>query len=483
MTQDLCFLSAVELSRRIRRGDVSSADVVDAHLTRIEAFDDDIKAYITVDEHGAREQAERADRALDAGTIHGPLHGVPVAVKDLDPVAGMRTTYGSRVFDDYIPDTDAPFVSRLKSAGAIILGKTNTPEFGLGTVTDNEVTGPTANPFDLSRTAGGSSGGSGAAVAAGMAPIAQGSDVGGSLRIPAAFCGVYCLKPSFGLVPRVYRPDGFEGFSPYSYHGPMTRTVEDAALFLDVLKGPHPRDPFALPENDTDYVAATRESITDLDIAYSPDLGTYPVSGPVRDILDETVDAFDRAGANVEAADPDFRHTQEDILDAFYTYAIARWKARLDNMEEMYGRDIDLHGEDQELLRDALVETIVEADQVSMEAYRDANLLRTRLYDAMQDLFEEYDLLLAPTVAVPAFPFDELPTEVDGTEIEPERGWLLTQPYNLVDCPVASVPGGFTNDHLPVGIQVIGPRYDDETVLAASATFERMKPWHDEYPA
>jgi Asp-tRNA(Asn)/Glu-tRNA(Gln) amidotransferase A subunit family amidase len=473
-------LSAAETARRIREGRLSPTDAVEAALDRIDERNDRTNAFVTVTADRAREAAREAERALEDGEPVGPLHGVPVAIKDLDNVAGVPTSFGSLLFDDYVADGDDPFVSRLLDAGAVVVGKTNTPEFGLGCTTDNRVVGPTGTPFDPERVSGGSSGGAGAALADRLVPLAQGSDTGGSIRTPASCCGVFGLKPSFGRVPRTGRPNGFGDVTPFSHTGPMARTVEDAALMLDVMAGPHSGDPFSLPEDDTDYVAATDRPVDDFEIAYSPDLGTYPIAPEVREVVDDAADAFAEAGAAVERADPEFGREQDEILDAFYTYAKVNWESLFDDLEAEYG--FDLRGEDKEQLRPITVETIFESDPVSTREYKRADVVRTDVYDGVVDLLGEYDLLVTPTLAVPPFEHGEYPTEVDGTDIERLRGWLLTQPFNFSGHPVASVPAGFTDDGLPVGMQVVGRRHADDDVLAASAAFERQRPWRESYP-
>ncbi|WP_458208557.1 amidase [Haladaptatus sp. NG-SE-30] len=473
-------LSAAGIARRIRDGECSPVAVVDALLERIEARNDRTNAFVTVTADRARQAAKEAERAVIEGQSLGPLHGVPVAIKDLDDVAGVRTTFGSQLFANNIAERDEPFVTQLEDAGAIVVGKTNTPEFGLGCTTDNLVLGPTGTPFDLERIAGGSSGGAGAALADQLVPLAQGSDTGGSIRTPASCCGVFGLKPSFGRVPRTGRPNAFADLTPFSHTGPMARTVEDAALMLDVMAGSHPGDPFSLPDEGIDYVSATRRPIDDLAIAYSPDLDTYPIDPKVRTVVDDAVSAFEEAGATVKRTDPDFGCDRHEILDAFYTFAKVSWESLFDNLEDKHG--FDLRGEDREKLRPITIETILESDPISTRKYKRADVVRTRVYDGIVDLLREYDCLVTPTLAVPPFEHGDYPSEIDGAEIEPLRGWLLTQPFNFSGHPTASIPAGFIDDNLPVGMQIVGRRHADDDVLAASAAFERKRPWHDMYP-
>lgn len=471
--------TAAGLARRIRDRDLSPIDVVDTFLDRIQTRNDRTNAFITITADRAREHAEAAEDALEAGDPIGPLHGVPVAIKDLEPVHGVRTTYGSKLFEDNVADQSAVVVERLEDAGAIIIGKTNTPEFGLGVTTDNLVAGPTGSPFAPERVSGGSSGGAGAALGDRVVPLAQGSDTGGSIRIPAAFCGVYGIKPSFGRVPRAGRPDAFTDHTPFSHTGPMARTVEDAALMLDVIAGPHPRDPFSLPASTDSYQEAVDQPIDDMRIAVSPGLGTYPVESDVEAVIREAGRTFEGAGAEVETVDPAFGYDNGEILEAFYTYAKVKWEALLDGLEADHG--FDPRGADRDQLRPITVETILESEPVSTREYKAADRIRTQVFDGIQDVLAEYDVLLSATVGVLPFPHGESPTAVAGEEVEPLRGWVLTQPFNFSGHPTASIPAGFVGE-LPVGMQITGRQHADAAVLAASACFERHEPWHDRYP-
>ena len=482
MADDLAFTSAVDLARQIRSGERAVSDVIEATLARIEARNDATNAFVHVTADRAREQARSADRALEHGEDIGPLHGVPVAIKDLDHVAGVPTTFGSRMMEGYVPDESSLFVDRLEAAGAIVVGKTNTPEFGFGTTTENLVAGATNTPFHPDRTSGGSSGGAAAAVADGLVPIAQASDTGGSIRIPAAFCGAYGIKPTFGRIPRPSRPDGFSNHSPFSHYGPVARTVEDAALMFQVMAGPAPSDPFSLPDTDDDYVAATGQSVTDLSVAVSPGLGTYPVDADVRDGVETAVDALSGVVDSVEYVDPDLGVAHHEVLDAFYTNATVKWHALFRNLEREHG--IDPYGEDREKLGAALRERVLEGpSDVPASDVKEADLVRTQVLDGIEAVFDEYDLLLCATCSVPPFEIGNPPTEVDGVEIEPDRGWVICQPFNFTGHPVGTVPVTVTDQGLPIGLQLVGHRHADETVVAASAALERVNPWADSYPA
>lgn len=476
MVESITDLTAAGIARRVKDRELSPTDVVEAHLDRINERNDRTNAFITITDDLAREMAKEAERAIEDGEPLGPLHGVPVAVKDLNDVAGVTTTSGSRLFKNRVAESDSPFVARLKKAGAVVIGKTNTPEFGLGTVTDNQVIGTTSTPFDLDRVSGGSSGGAGAALGDSLVPLAPGSDIGGSIRIPASFCGVYGFKPTFGTVPTIDRPNAFGGHTPMLHNGPMTRTVEDAALSLDVMAGSHPRDPFSLPVQNN-YHAAIDRSIDNLKIAYSPDMGIFPLDPEVQETLDDAVSAFKRAGASVDETDPDFGHDQEEIMDAYYTMVTVRWQSLFDDLEE---QGFDPRGEDLDRLRPYLVDLIMESEEPTTRDYKRSDMVRTHIFDSLQDLFRDYDLLITATVGTLPFAHGQEPQNIDGIDIEPHRGWVLTQPYNFTGQPAASIPAGFV-DGLPVGMQIAGQRHADKTVIAASAAFERHQPWYDQY--
>jgi amidase/aspartyl-tRNA(Asn)/glutamyl-tRNA(Gln) amidotransferase subunit A len=397
-------------------------------------------------------------------------------------MAGVRTTFGSAAFADNVADTNAILVDRLEAAGAIPVGKTNACEFGHRGTTDNRVFGPTSTPFDTARNAGGSSGGSAAAVADGLVPVAMGGDGGGSIRIPAACCGVFGYNPSFGRVPHEVRPDAFNEHTPFVRRGPLTRTVRDAALVMEVIGGPDPRDPFSLPDDGVAYLDAVDRPIDDLSIAYSPDLGLFPLVDRVRAVLDEAVTAFEAAGAQVVETDPDIEHSLRELYDAWKT----TWAAMFAGIAEGYragGRD--LLGDHRERLCPSFADLVKTGMETTVPELRRATRVRTAFRDALNDLHDQYDLLVTSTLTRP--PVENTddtigPETVDGEFVGTPIGWCLTYPFNLVENPSASVPAGLDAGGLPVGMQVIGRRFDDETVLAASAAVERERPWIDDLP-
>jgi len=478
MTEDLAFVPATELASRIRQAELSPVDVVEYFLDRIEDRNPDINAFVTVSDEAARQAARQAERAVANGEELGPLHGVPVAIKDLTDVKGEMTTYGSTMFAENVAEENAPIVDRLKTAGAIIIGKTNTPEFGRKPMTTNYLHGVTGNPWDPTKTAGGSSGGSAAALADGLVPLAQGSDAAGSIRIPSAACGVFGLMPDFGRVPMNSRPDAFVNIYPYTFVGPMARTVEDVALMLDVVAGPASADPYSLAAPERSYTDAIRREIGDLSIAFSPDLGICEVDPRIRDVVEDAVKDVRGLCGTVKRTDPDFPHDWEGLHESIEVLLQDRYWGMYDN----FRRDLNLDLlENRDEVTDEVVSRIEKAQELDALDVRRAERIRTDAYDAVQDLLTDHDLLVTPTLGMPPFEKDTKPSEINGEPVDPLHGWALTWPINLTGNPTASIPVGFA-DGLPVGMQIIGSRLDDATVLAASAALERARPWHRSYP-
>ena len=476
------YTTAATLAREIRAGEVSPVDVLDDLFAQIDAHDDAVNAFTYRREDDAYEAAREAERAVEEGHGLGPLHGVPVAIKDLDtPVEGAPMTCGSAPLVDNIAEEDCLPVERLKDAGAIVVGMTNVPEFGHKGTTDNPLHGTTVTPFDTDRIAGGSSGGSAAALAAGMTPLAIGSDAGGSIRIPASACGIAGLMPSFGLVPFDARPDALEAHSPFTALGPMARSVEDVALMLDVLVGWDASDPFAVPAPEADYVGATRRGADSLSVGYSPDLGIFPMEDVVRDTVEEAVAELDAAGASVTPSEPAFGHDYETMLAAWEEGFKLLLSSLPEKVEQATG--IDLWGEHRDELMDQFVAYIEAGLDQSAAEFKRADMVRTDVYDAVNDVLADNDVFVTATLATPPFDADIAgPTAVNGHPVDPYFGWPLTWVFNLTGHPVLSVPAGFTDDGLPVGLQIVGQRFDDETVLAAGAALERIRPWDDHYP-
>ncbi len=474
------FRSATDLAAAVRAGDVSPVELVDASLDRIEARGDHTNAFVTVIEESARERAREAQRAVESGEALGPLHGVPVAIKDLaDAKAGVRHTYGMKPLADNVADRTTVGVERLEDAGAIVLGTTNTPELGHTVRTFNELVGPTATPFDTDYNAGGSSGGSAAALADGLCALATGSDVGGSLRTPAACCNVASVKPTFGLVPRDARPDAFRGHTPFGVLGPMARTVDDLALALDVLAGRDDRDPYSVPAPD-EYADATDVSADAFTVGYSADLDRFPVDPAVRETVGNAVDSLSSAGATVEEVSVGGPEKGE-LVYAYGTAATTLFATVVREMNEQ--REMDLLGDHAEDLSPTFERTVVMGQGGDAVEYTTRDVTRTRWYDAVEEALDGYDALVCPALATPPLTHDEpLPTDIDGESVDGlPMDWALSWPFNLTGHPVVTVPAGLV-DGLPVGLQIVTRRFDERTGLGLAAAFEEASPWVGAYP-
>jgi Asp-tRNA(Asn)/Glu-tRNA(Gln) amidotransferase A subunit family amidase len=460
-----CFLSAIELGAAYRSRALKPSEVTAAVLRQIERVNPAINAFVTVVAEQALHAASESDCRFAAGCVLGPLDGIPLGIKDLSATAGIRTTRGSRVYEHDVPDHDAPVVERMKRAGAVILGKTNTPEFGWKSPTDNPLFGPTRNPWNLERTAAGSSGGSAAAVACGMGPLASGGDGGGSIRQPASFCGVFGIKPTFGLVPMFPR----SVVSTFASEGPLSRSVRDGALMLNAMAGYDPRDLFSKPDQNADFVTACDGGIAGLRVAWSPDLGYAQVDPEVRAITENAALRFAELGAHVEEATPGW----PDPYELFHTLFYA-----------LVGGTVDeLLGEWQGRL-DPGLERIADAGRkLSAFDVSRAQVIRNDLQLTGAAFFERFDLLLTPTMTLPPFPVGiDFPPEVGGKPVTGMQWTAFTFPFNLTGDPAASVPAGWTADGLPIGLQIVGPRWHDARVLRAAAAFEAIRPWSGKRP-
>ncbi len=463
---DLCYLPATELGVAIRTKQVSPVDVVDAMLARIERLNPRLNAYCTVAASAARAAAKEAEAAVMRGDALGTLHGIPVSIKDLIATQGIRTTHGSKLYEQFIPDEDAPVVERLKHAGAIILGKTNTPEFGHKAITNNLVFGLSRNPWSLEHTPGGSSGGAAAAVAAGLGPLAVGTDGGGSIRIPSSCCGIFGLKPTLGLVAAA---PTFGGLETLSHTGPMTRTVRDAALMLNAMVGADPRDLSSLPVAGIDHLASLDRGIHGLRVAWSPDLGYAAVDPQVRQLAEGAAGRFTELGCHVEGAHPDFA----DPAEAYQILSTASRAARI----------ADQWPAARERFDPSLAVQIEAGMRWSAIDFVNAANVRRTLNEAFVRFFRRYDLLLTPTLTAPPPPVTvETHAEIAGQKVT-RLGWLaFTFPLNLIGYPAASIPCGRTRQGLPVGLQIVAPRFAEVLVLRAAAAFEAIAPWAHRRP-
>ncbi len=472
MTHDLCFTPAVELARLYRAHKVSPLEVMQAVLERLDRVNPVVNAFVTVDREGALRQARRATAALARhNATVGPLHGIPVGIKDVTLTKSMRTTFGSKLFEDYVPDEDAAVVERLRAAGAIVLGKTNTPEFAFGPNTVNAVFGATRNPWNPALSSGGSSGGSAAALATGMCPIAQGTDLGGSLRGPAALCGVVGFRTTPGLIPRY--PEVL-AWDSYSVEGPMARTVGDAALLLSVMAGPaDDRAPMNYATDGQAFRAAvTRPSVKGLRVAWTPDMaGLVAVDPEIASAVEESAAAFRKLGARVERASPDMADVPEVVALTRGFLMVARHADKLDRFAGQ--------------LQAGLVENTTQGLAMTARDVARGELLRTRLWQRVRGFLQTHELWLTPTAAVPAFPI-ELPhaMEIGGKPAGKtlQRSYL-TYAFSVLGLPAISVPCGFTRAGLPIGLQIVGRPRQEATVLRAAAIFEAARPWAQRIPS
>ena len=483
-SDELAFVGVAELADRIRRREVSPVEVVDHFASRIEAVNPAINALVVLELDEARDQAKLAERQVMSGADLGPLHGVPFALKDcFDFKPGWRNTFGGvRALKDYVAKSWSLFPELIERAGAIAVGKANSPTFGFRGTTDNYLFGPTRNPFNLAKNSGGSSGGSAAAVAAGLLPFAEGGDGGGSIRIPAAWCGVYGFKQSFGRVPIRLSPNAFGAINPFIFEGALTRSVEDAALILNTVAGYHPDDPFSEVSNE-DFVAAARRSIGGMTIGYNCDFGIYPVEELIRSHVGRAVQILEDAGAVVEEVDFALNRTQSELSDAWCRMIVP---GSLLALEVLRSEGTDLMRDHPDDLPAQFRHWLDIGRNLSvLDALRD-QVIRSEIYAALQGVLNKCDLLVTPTLA--CMPVDNSddgntvgPSSINGQSVDPLIGWCLTYLINFTGHPAASVPAGLSPDGLPIGLQIIGRRHADQDVLAASAAFERARPWIDDY--
>ena len=459
MIPPLCGRSALELQALIASREISCTELLEVHLDWIATADASVHAICTLVPDMAREAARTADARLAGGAPARALEGLPVAIKDLVDTAGIRTTYGSPLFKDHVPNVDALHVQRLKAAGAIVIGKTNTPEWGAGSQTFNALFETTATPYDLTCTAGGSSGGAAAALAARMLPIADGSDLGGSLRNPAAFCNVVGLRPTPGRVPNV--PDRI-GWSPLSVLGPMGRTVADVALMLSVMEGPDVRAPLSLATNATASTAAggLARDFKGARIAWSADLGFLPVAAEIRTVTASATAVFESLGGRLDEAAPNLR----DAPDVFQTLRAYLFAAR-------FG---EIYRARPAFLKDTVQWNTALGLSLTAEDVGRAEIAHTQIYLRMLQFFERHDFLVLPSTQVA--PFDktiEWVTEIEGVKFENYLQWMeICSLITLTGCPAVSVPCGFTDAGRPVGLQIVGPPGSDIEVLKLAYAFE-----------
>ena len=460
---ELAFAPAYELRGLLDSREVSSVELTEMFLGRIEELNPILNAFLTVCGEEAVASARQADERIGRGDGGGPLLGIPVSIKDLEVTKGIRSTMGSLAYRDYVPKIDSITSERVRRSGAVILGKTNTPEFGLLGTTENRLGDACRNPWNTDRTSGGSSGGAAAALVAGLCTLATGSDGGGSIRIPASFCGVYGIKPTLG---RVAKYGGVGNASPNftSQSGPLARNVRDAATLLQALAGYDSRDMTAMREEPPDFVAAVAQRLEGLRVAWSVDLGYAAVDAEVARIAAEGARVFEDLGCVVEEPQISLQHPIEYFMTIFSTGAYVSYK--------------DLYEQKRGLLTNYVRGNLALGESTTGEEFVKAMLAYQRVRSQADDIMEEYDLLLTPTMSVPAFQVGQFPRVIDGQSVDPRLGYMPYTPvFNLTGQPAASVPCGFTEDGMPIGLHIVGRRGEEETVLRASAAFEEAKPW------
>jgi aspartyl-tRNA(Asn)/glutamyl-tRNA(Gln) amidotransferase subunit A len=473
-SNQICQMDTATLARHIAARELSPVEAVDAVLERLDRLDPRLNMFATVVPDQAREQAKRIQADIAEGREVGPLAGVPTGVKDLIYTKGIRTASGSYAYADFVPDEDDVVVERIRAAGAVVIGKTQVPEFGYSGTGQTPLAEPTRNPWNLDRTSGGSSAGSSAAVATGVGPFSLGSDGGGSVRIPASFCGLYGIKPTMGRVPlypgtKDHRYPGVSSWESLEHIGPLTRTVADAALVLSVIAGYDDRDRLSIPSDDLDWLHAVDGDLRGVRVAYSPDLGYAAVDPAVRAVVDQAVAVFERdLGCAVERADPGWEDPYEALLPLIICESDLAGMRRL---ADELGERMSPHLAD-----------VLRADWTA-EQLTNAVIQRKAVYNAAWRFFRSYDLLLTPTLAVPPFEHGlQGPATIDGREVDAFYWLSFTFPFNFTGQPAATVPAGLTPDGLPIGLQIVGRRLDDALVLRASAAYEAAAPWRDRWP-
>jgi amidase len=451
---ELCLLSAVELAALLRKKSVSAREVMSAHLSQIERVNPKVNALVTLATDRAMEEAARADERIARSGNVGALHGLPVVHKDLVNTAGIRTTFGSPFYRDNVPKVDAEFVARTSKAGAITCGKSNTPEFGAGSQTFNTVFGATRNPYDVTKTCGGSSGGAAVALACGMAPIAGGSDTGGSLRNPAAFCNVVGLRPSPGRVAG-------SSWSPLSVSGPMARTVADVALFLSVLAGPDANNALSISEDGARFRGPLTRNFKGTRVAWWKGLGGIPFEPEIRSVIDSNRKVFEGLGCNVEEAEPDFA----GVDDAF---PILRYAGNYDQYAALIKQNPDW-------VKDTIKFEVTEAERMTAGDVGRAQARHTRMFAQSKEFFDRYDYFVLPVTQVAPFDVNTpYPKAIAGTPMRNYIDWMRSCWYvSFMANPAISVPAGFTSTGLPVGIQIVGRHRDDWSVLQMGYAFEQ----------
>jgi Asp-tRNA(Asn)/Glu-tRNA(Gln) amidotransferase A subunit family amidase len=471
--EDICFMSASDMVKKIKNQEITSLEITEVIIERIEKINPIINAYCTPTFDLAREMAKKADESVKKGEKLGLLQGIPVSIKDESDTKGILTTYGSKLFEKHVPKVDDVTVERLKNAGCVILGKTNLPEFGFKGVTDNLLFGTTKNPWNLERTTGGSSGGAAAAVASGLGPLALGGDGAGSIRIPSSFCGVFGIKPQYGRVPRVGMNLGT--INSFFHKGPIARNVEDAALMLDILAGPHDDDRNSLPKQDINYREALKSKPNKLKIGYSMDLGYLKIIDPeVKNAILDSLPKFEELGWDVKKCRLNLK-IAESVMKVLYPSGFAYLLKPFIDKGQIQIDPLLI-----KMAEYGLKQSVLDIKMAEMQ--------RERVYDTVNRNFKKFDILITPSLACTAFDHKlPSPVEIDGNKLNWIENvmsieWLFGYQFNQTGHPAASIPCGWSSEGLPIGMQIIGKRFDEATVLQVSKAFEEIAPWQDKKP-
>ena len=478
-------ISALNLVNLIKNKEISPVEVIENTIKSIEKRNPSINAFVFYGFDEAREKAKIAEKLILKGDDLGLLHGIPVAIKDLfDFKPGWITTFGGiKAFKKNIANNYCVFAEKIEKNGGIIVGKTNSPVMGFRGTCDNYLFGPTRNPFNLNKNSGGSSGGSAAAVADGLVTIAEGTDAGGSIRIPSAWCGVFGFKPSFGLTPYIARPNAFSN-TPFIAEGPITRTVDDSALVLSVLSGFNSGDPHSVKSNNNNFLECTSEpNIKNWKIAYSPNFDVFPVETEIIEVVENALKFFEDAGAIIEKVEIGIKYDQKELSDLWCRLVMP---ICLSFHENMKNNGLDLLKDYKNDFPEEYVSWIEKSYNMKViDHYKDQEI-RTEIFEKIQNILNEYDLLITPTLA--CMPVNNSkdgntvgPSSINGQNIDPLIGWCLTYLVNFTGHPAASIPAGLSKDNLPIGMQLIGRKFQDSDILTASKIFETLNPWEANY--
>jgi len=466
--EDICFMSACEMVEAIKTQDLTSEEITAVIIERIEKINPNINAYCTLTFDLARENAKKADELVKKGEKTPLLNGIPTSIKDLMLTAGIRTTFGCKIYENNVPEEDEIVVKRLKDAGMVFIGKTNTPAFGYWPLTDNYIFGPTKNPWDLTKNSGGSSGGAAAQVAAGLGPLALGSDGGGSIRVPSSFCGTFGLKPNFGRIPRYPIHDAT--WINLDHYGPITRYVKDAALMLDAMAGLDDADKYSISRPNYNYIDIIENKPNKLKIGYSFNLGFIKAIDPeVEKAVMDSIQKFETIGWEIEGIKMRLRH----VYKAFATLATAGFahdlKKYLKNSKDLFEPDF--------------LKMIEAGLGYAATDYKQAEAIREKVYETFYQLFKKYDVLITPATGIPAITTEErFPAKIAGRGVTPAEWFSFSFPFNLTGLPAASIPCGWSSGGLPIGMQIVGKRRDEATVLQVSKAFEEIAPWQEKRP-